>query len=96
MALGVVFHHQRQAQVVAAFSGERRHDHTGRVAHDEGDLLGRGELRRHDEVALVLAILVVDHDHDLAAADGRHDVLDRGEGKFAAHACSLVVGEWLV
>ena len=36
------------------------------MVQEEGDLLGRGELGRHDEVALVLAVLVVDDDHDLA------------------------------
>ena len=35
---------------------------------EERDLLRRGELGRHDQVALVLAVLVVDHDDDLAAA----------------------------
>ena len=41
--------------------------------------LGRGELGRHDEVALVLAVLVVDHDDDLAPGDGGHGLLDRCE-----------------
>jgi hypothetical protein len=49
------------------------------VLQEERDLLGRGELGRHDQVALVLAVLVVDHDHDLAAADGRHRLVDRRE-----------------
>ena len=46
-------------------------------------LLRRRELGRHDEVALVLAVLVVDHDDDLAAPDGRDGVLDRGERRCA-------------
>ena len=50
---------------------ERDADHPRRVAHVERDLLGRGELGRHDEVALVLPILVVDHHHDLATARSR-------------------------
>ena len=32
---------------------------------------GRGMHRRHHEVALVLAVVVVGHDHDLAAGKGR-------------------------
>ena len=55
---------------------------------EEGDLLGRGELGRHDEVALVLAVLVVDDDHDLAPADGGDGVLDLGE------AASGVLRAW--
>ena len=41
-------------------------------------------LGRHDEVALVLAVLVVDDDHDLAAADGGDRVLDVGEARIVA------------
>ena len=35
-----------------------------------------GGLGGHDQVALVLTVLVVDHDHHLAAADGGHDLVD--------------------
>ncbi len=54
-------------------------DQPGGVAHEEGDLLGRGGLGGHDQVALVLAVLVVDHHDDLAPADGRDGVGDGGE-----------------
>ena len=36
----------------------------------------RGELGRHDQVALVLAVLVVDDDDDLATTDGGDGVVD--------------------
>ena len=79
VALRVLLHHQRQAQLLAAGAGERRaHDAAG-VAHEEGELLGRRVLGGHDQVALVLTVLVVDHHHDLAAADRGEDVLDLGE-----------------
>src|SRR5205823_11880452 len=54
-------------------------DHTRGVLEEERDLLGRGRFRSHDEVALVLALLVVGDDHDLAAAHGRDRVFDPGE-----------------
>ena len=42
---------------------------------------GRGLFRRHDEVALVLAVGIIGHDHDLAARDIAHDIVDRVEFK---------------
>ena len=56
---------------------ERQADQPAPVGRHEVDGLGRGELRRHDEVALVLAVLgVEDHDHPAGA-----DLLDRlGDG----------------
>ena len=45
----------------------------------EVDRLGRHLLRRHDEVALVLAIGVVDDDHHPAGADVLERLLDRRE-----------------
>ena len=79
LGLGVVLDHERQVELVAALAGERRADDARRVAHEERDLLRRGELGRHDEVALVLAVLVVDDDDDLAPSDGGDGVLDRSE-----------------
>jgi hypothetical protein len=79
MALGVLPHHQGDVQLVEAIPGERRTDHTRGVAHEERDVLGGRCLGRHDEVTLVLTILVVDHHHDLAPADRLHGLFDRGE-----------------
>ena len=64
------------ASCTARSMGDGRADHAGGVAEEERDRLGRRELGRHDEVALVLAVLVVDHDDDLSAADGRDRFLD--------------------
>src|SRR5690606_1322802 len=74
-------HHQRQAQLLAPLARQRQADQTSRVARHEIDVL-RANLRRgHHEIALVLAILVVeDHDH-LAAPHGVDDVLDAVEGR---------------
>ena len=85
VALGVGRHHRRQVELVEALAGHRHADDARRVVQEEGDLLGRGELGRHDEVALVLAVLVVDHDDDLAAPDGGDGLLDLGE----RHASAL-------
>ena len=88
VALGVALDHEGQVELVAALPGEADADHARGVAHVERDLLGRGELGRHDEVALVLAILVVDHDDDLAARDGGDRLVDRGErGAWPGRSC---------
>ena len=47
----------------------READQAARVGRHEVDVLGRDELGGEHEIALVLAILVVDEDHHLAGAD---------------------------
>ncbi len=91
LRLGVVGDHQGQLERVAAVALERETDHAAGVADHEGHRLGRDLLGRHDEVALVLAVGVVDHDHELAPLDGGDRVLDVGEGH--QESCSL--GIWL-
>jgi len=64
----VVLHHHRDAQAVQGGAGHRYADHAGGVAEHKGDLLRRREFGGHAEVALVLAVLVVDNDHEAAGA----------------------------
>ena len=96
--LGVVLDHQRETELVAALPRQRHADDARRVAHEERDPLGRRVLRRHDQVALVLAVLVVDDDHDLAAADGGDRVLDGGEERASLCHDSVLgafgIGAW--
>ena len=79
LALGVLLDHRLERQLAGSLRRDGRADDAGRVLQEEGDLLRRGELGGHDQVALVLAVLVVDDDHDLAATDGRHGILDAGQ-----------------
>ena len=90
LRLGVVGDHQREPQLVEPVAFDRHADHAAGVADHERHRLGRHLLRRHDEVALVLAIGVVDDDHDLAARDSGDGVLDRRErhGQFSLVASS--------
>ena len=76
LALGVVGDHQREVELGGPLGGDRRAQVARRVVEEERDALRRGELGRLDEVALVLAVLVVDHDEDLASSEGRHGVFD--------------------
>jgi hypothetical protein len=68
--------HQGQIEVLHPLGGERDTDEAGRVGEEERDLLGGDRIGGHDQVAFVLAILVV-HDHDdLAAPDGLDRILN--------------------
>ena len=91
-ALGVVGDHQREPQLVEPLALDRHADHAARVADHERHRLGRHLLGRHDEVALVLAIGVVDDDHELAPCDGGDGVLDLGERHARLPACRSCVG----
>src|SRR5581483_3308985 len=88
LALGVLPHHRVELELAGAFRCDRRADVAGRVVEEERDLLRRHELGRHDQVAFVLAILVIDDDDDLATADRGDCVLDRCEGHQAFLHCS--------
>ena len=54
-------------ELVHALAGERETDHPLRLQH-EVDQRGRHELRSADQIALVLAILVIGDDDELAGA----------------------------
>ena len=78
--LGVPLGHLGEAELIAALAGERQADEAPAVQRHEVDHLGRGELGRADEVALVLAVLVVRDDDDLAVAQVLDGLLDGAEG----------------
>ena len=60
----VLGRHQVEPELVAALGRQRQADQPAAVLGHEVDRLGRDELGRHREVALVLAVLVVaDDDH---------------------------------
>ncbi len=76
LALGVRRDHERQVEVLDPFRGEWDADEPGGVGQEERDLLGRDRIGRHDQVAFVLAVFVVDDHHDLAATNGLDRILD--------------------
>ena len=65
----VVAHHLRDVQFVEPRARHRHADQSAGVLAHEVDRLGRDHLGRHDEIALVLAVLVVEHDDHLAGAN---------------------------
>ena len=67
--------------MVGALLGEGEADEAAAVAGHEVDGLGRDVLGGQGEVALVLAVLVVDHDDHAARADFGHGAGNVGEGR---------------
>ena len=78
--------HQRNLELVEPLAGHRHADQAAAVLRHEVDRLGRHLLGGHRQVAFVLAILVVDDDDHLAAADRGDGVLDRRERPRRARA----------
>src|SRR3989338_8585904 len=72
----VVLDHHRDLQLVEALGGQRHADQAAAVPGHEVDGLGRDPVGRHHEVALVLAVLVIDHQQDPAGADLLDGLLD--------------------
>ena len=80
----VLVGHLPQPELVAALLGQAEADEAPCVRDHEVDRLGRRELGGDREVALVLAILVVDDDHEAAGADVLDRLLDGGERALGA------------
>ena len=80
----VLVGHLAQPELVAALLGQAEADEPARVRDHEVDGLGRRELGRDRQVALVLAVLVVDDDDEAAGADVLDRLLDGGERALGA------------
>ena len=75
-----------RCSVVRPLVGDGQADEPAPVRGHEVDGLRRDELGRHGEVALVLPVLVVDHDHHPAGLDLLERLLDGGESVSFSHA----------
>ena len=85
----VVVGHRAQAEVIGALLGEAEAHEAARVRRHEVDRLGRRELRGDDQVALVLAVGVVDDDHEAPFADVLDRLLDGRERSGHCHGRRL-------
>ena len=74
---------------MAAFLGYWGTEYTAAVLEHEVDVLRRNLLGGHDEIALVLAILVVDNDDELALAEILDGLVDGVE--FEVHLCDCLI-----
>ena len=85
----VLRRHQVEPELVAALGRERQADQPAPVGRHEVDRLGRRELGRQREVALVLAVLGVADDDHAAGADVLDRLLDAAE-RGLRHAFELL------
>ena len=84
----VLVGHLPQPEHLAALRRQAEADQPAPVRRHEVDGLGRHELGRDRQVALVLAILVVDDDHEPPGADVLDRLLDGGEDGCSVPRCS--------
>ena len=97
--LGVGNHHP-EVETLELVLGHRQADEAATVHGHEVDGLGGDEFGRHAEVALVLAVLVVDQDDHLAGTDILEGFLDgtqhvagsRADGERRGRHCGAVQG----
>jgi hypothetical protein len=82
--------HRRQRQPVAVRPGQRHAQHPAGPADEEADQLGGGQLGGDHEIALVLPVGVVDHDHRSAGGDVGDSPVDAAE--LPGHSSTLPVG----
>ena len=68
-ALGVLNDHWVEPEFTGAFARDRSAEKARCVVQKERHLFGCGELSGHDQVALVLTVLVINHDDNLAVAN---------------------------
>src|SRR5690606_28673739 len=73
---GVGRHHHRQLQFIQAIAEHRHADDAGRMPQHEADLFRAGVLAGEDQIAFVLPVAVVDHDHHVAVGDRCHELVD--------------------
>ena len=82
-------HHALQTELLGALVRDRHTNQTAPVRRHEIDRFRRHFLRRHHQVALVLAIGVVGHDHNAPLGDVAHHIVNRVElkclGRFRDH-----------
>src|SRR5213592_3269107 len=75
----VALSHRMQAELVAALAREAEADQPARVRRHEVDRVRRRELRCDHEIALVLAIGIIDDDDEASGADLLDRLFDRRE-----------------
>ncbi len=81
MFFAVLRHHPLQAELVGALIRDRDANQTPAVCGHEIDRFRRHFFRRHDQVAFVLAIRIIGHDHHAPFGDIAKNIVNRVELK---------------
>ncbi|MBA7608842.1 hypothetical protein ES703_16025 [subsurface metagenome] len=63
---GIPVYHGRQSQLLGPLLGKRYTDKSPPIAHHEVDVFRAGLLRQHDEIPLILTLLIIRDDYHLA------------------------------
>ena len=84
--------HRQQAEPVTDIAVERHAQIARRVPNHERDEFGGGLLGSEDQIAFVLAVLVIDDDHGLSGGDVGHRPLDRIEPRHRHHPAGSGLG----
>jgi len=90
LLLGIFVALLRKLKLVSTLTGEGQADPAPGLFYHEVDELGRNELSRANEVALVLAVLIVCHEDKLSRLDVGDRLLDGSESH--CHASSPLAG----
>ena len=85
----VARHHRIEMKPPRLFRGDRCANDAGRMADDERHLLRRAKRRGDEEIALVLAVVVVGDNDELAAREGGHGSPDALVG--VAHRVAVAI-----
>jgi len=94
-AVLVVLHHFLDAELLQPLLGGWRANKAATMLGHEIDGLGRCMLRGHDQIALILAIRIIDHDDHLAGADVRNNGINGVEPEFRLGDTTLSLRPWL-
>ncbi len=81
MFFSVLRHHALQAELVGALIGNGDANQAPAVRRHEIDRFRRHFFRRHDQIAFVLAIRIVGHDHHAPFGDVAKNIVNRVELK---------------
>ncbi len=95
VARAVGARHQLKMQLLGPLRREREADEPAAVLGHEVDGVGRGHLRRDDEVALVLPLLGIDQDEHVPVARVLDHLLDGGERGMVAGLAQDRHGRWV-
>ena len=76
---GIGLHLMLQFELAATLVGDGCAKHAAPATQHEIDGLGGGEFGGHDEVALVFAVFIVNHDDEFAGFEIFYCLIDRGE-----------------
>ena len=86
---GVVLFHHVEPQFGAPLLRQRGAEHAASLLEHEVHDFGRDFLRRDDEIALVLTVLVVDDDYHLTLSEVIDDLLDAIQYALRCHLVGI-------